>query len=177
MTADRPPKVNVRTEDPFSTPPGERRVDRRLRGRLVAPVTVWTAGTPERLAGLTVSSVLVAEGEPPHLLGLLDPLSELVELATATSTFTVHVLAEADRRLAAAFAAEYPGDPFDGLEVAETRHGPKLLIGRTVAACRLAETAPVGYSLLVTGVIEEVEIAREGAPLARYRGGYRTLAG
>jgi flavin reductase (DIM6/NTAB) family NADH-FMN oxidoreductase RutF len=50
-----------------------------LRGRLVAPVTVWTAGQVPDGAGLTVSSVLVAEGQPARLLGLIAPTSALWE--------------------------------------------------------------------------------------------------
>ena len=38
------------------------RPDPPVGGRLVAPVTVWTAGRPPGGAGLTVSSVLVALG-------------------------------------------------------------------------------------------------------------------
>jgi hypothetical protein len=47
-------------DTPFAVPPERRSPARRLRGRLVAPVTVWTAGHPPGGAGLTVSSVLVA---------------------------------------------------------------------------------------------------------------------
>ena len=60
--------------DPFATPEGQRSPVRRLRGRLAAPVTLWTAPGP---AGLTVSSMLVAGGEPGRVLGLIDEESEL----------------------------------------------------------------------------------------------------
>ena len=36
-------------QDPFATPPGKRSPARRLRGRLPAPVTIWTAGEGPRL--------------------------------------------------------------------------------------------------------------------------------
>src|ERR671932_775332 len=64
--------IRVGGQPPFAVPAERRDPARRLRGRLVAPVTVWTAGHPPGGAGLTVSSVLVAEGQPARLLGLLD---------------------------------------------------------------------------------------------------------
>ena len=66
------PGAEIHHTDPFAVPTGQRSPVRRLRGRLAAPVTLWTAPGP---AGLTVSSTLVAEGEPDRLLGLIDPES------------------------------------------------------------------------------------------------------
>ena len=64
----------IHATDPFATPEHERSPVRRFRGRLAAAVTLWTAPGP---AGLTVSSTLVADGEPGRLLGLLDDESDL----------------------------------------------------------------------------------------------------
>ena len=61
---------------------------RRLRGRLVAPVTVWTAGSGENRAGLTVSSCLVAEGEPAEVLGLIGDLTDLYAAILEAGTST-----------------------------------------------------------------------------------------
>ena len=52
--------IRIGSQPPFAVPAERRDPARRLRGRLVAPVTVWTAGDPSRGAGLTVSSILVA---------------------------------------------------------------------------------------------------------------------
>ena len=62
--ATAPEPIGIGNQHPFAVPPERRDPARRLRGRLVAPVTVWTAGHPSTGAGLTVSSVLVAEGQP-----------------------------------------------------------------------------------------------------------------
>jgi 3-hydroxy-9,10-secoandrosta-1,3,5(10)-triene-9,17-dione monooxygenase reductase component len=80
MTTGQEP-IRVGSQPPFAIPPERRDPARRLRGRLVAPVTVWTAGRPPGGAGLTVSSVLVAEGQPARLLGLIDPTSAFWEAA------------------------------------------------------------------------------------------------
>lgn len=179
MSDKQPGRISYSFEDPFEAPPGERRPDRRLRGGLVAPVTVWSVGGGGRRVGLTVSSVLVAEGEPPWIVGLLDPLSELRQAAEEIGRFTVHVLGEGDRRLAAAFAGVYPVDPFEGLEVSDTDFGPRIgdLAGqRTVVSCRYEKAEQTGYFDLVSAVIEGIDLAHDASPpLAYYRGSYTTV--
>jgi 3-hydroxy-9,10-secoandrosta-1,3,5(10)-triene-9,17-dione monooxygenase reductase component len=170
--------IRIGTQPPFAVPPGRRDQARRLRGRLVAPVTVWTAGRPPGGAGLTVSSVLVAEGQPARLLGLIDPTSAFFEAARESGAFVVHVLAAGDRALAERFSEIRPPirGPFDGLEVAESPWGPVLGGSRPRAACRLAGSAPVGHGELVEGVIEQLELPDLEDPLAYLHGSYRSVA-
>jgi 3-hydroxy-9,10-secoandrosta-1,3,5(10)-triene-9,17-dione monooxygenase reductase component len=163
-------------EDPFLAPAEDRRLDRRLRGRLVAPVTVWTAGAASGRVGLSVSSVLVAEGEPPEILGLLDPLSDLRRVLESTGVFVVHVLDESDRRLASGFAGNYPVDPYEGLEVEDTAYGPVVTGTRSIISCRFTAARAVGYQDLVTAAIERIDLDGTAAPLAYYRGRFRHLA-
>ena len=169
--------IRVGNQPPFAVPPERRDPARRLRGRLVAPVTVWTAGRPPGGAGLTVSSVLVAEGQPARLLGLLDPTSALWETAQQTGAFVVHVLAAADRALAERFSEVRPPirGPFEGLAVAASPWGPVLGGRRPRAACRLVGSAPVGYGELVEGVIEQLALPDPEDPLAYLRGSYRSV--
>ena len=169
--------IGIGTQHPFAVPPQRRDPARRLRGRLVAPVTVWTAGRPPGGAGLTVSSVLVAEGRPARLLGLIDPTSAFWEAAQETSRFVVHVLAAGDRALAERFSEVRPPirGPFERLEVAESPWGPVLGGSRPRAACRLAGSTPVGYAELVEGVIEQLELPDLDDPLAYLHGGYRSV--
>ena len=169
--------IRVGSQPPFAVPPERRDPARRLRGRLVAPVTVWTAGRPPGGAGLTVSSVLVAEGQPARLLGLIDPTSAFWEAAQETGAFVVHVLAAGDRALAERFSEVRPPirGPFERLEVAESPWGPVLGGSRPRAACRLAGSTPVGYAELVEGVIEQLELPDLENPLAYLHGGYRSV--
>ena len=169
--------IRVGSQPPFAVPPERRDPARRLRGRLVAPVTVWTAGKLPGGAGLTVSSVLVAEGEPARLLGLIDPTSAFWEAMQETGAFVVQVLAVGDRTLAERFSEIRPPirGPFDGLQVAESPWGPILAGNRPRAACRLAGSTPVGYAELVEGVIEELELPDLADPLAYLHGSYRSV--
>jgi Flavin reductase like domain len=66
----------------------------------VGLATVWTAGHAPGGDGLTVSSVLVAEGEPARPLGLIDPTSAFWEAMLETRAFVVHIFAVGDRALA-----------------------------------------------------------------------------
>jgi len=169
--------IRVGRQPPFAVPPEGRDPARRLRGRLVAPVTVWTAGQLPGGAGLTVSSVLVAEGRPARLLGLIDPTSALWEAAQETRAFVVHVLAAGDRALAERFSEVRPPirGPFERLQVAESPWGPVLAGSRPRAACRLAGSTPVGHGELVEGVIEQLEVPDLADPLAYLHGGYRSV--
>ena len=170
--------IRIGSEPPFAVPPDRRDPARRLRGRLVAPVTIWTAGRPPGGAGLTVSSVLVAEGQPAHLLGLIDPTSALWEAVQDTRSFVVHVLAAGDQALAERFSEVRPPvrGPFDRLEMAESPWGPVLGGRRPWAACRLTGSTPVGYGELVDGVVEQLELPDLDDPLAYLHGRYRSVA-
>ena len=169
--------LRIGRQHPFTVPAERRDTARRLRGRLVAPVTIWTAGRPPGGAGLTVSSVLVAEGEPARLLGLVDPTSAFWQAMQETGAFVVHVLAAGDRNLAERFSEIRPPirGPFEHLQVAESPWGPVLDGSRPQASCRLAGSAPAGHAELVQGVIEQLALHDLEDPLAYLHGQYRSL--
>jgi 3-hydroxy-9,10-secoandrosta-1,3,5(10)-triene-9,17-dione monooxygenase reductase component len=175
--ATAPEPIRIGNQHPFAVPPERRDPARRLRGRLVAAVTVWTAGHPSTGAGLTVSSVLVAEGQPARLLGLIDPTSAFWEAMQEARAFVVHVLAADDRSLAERFSEVRPPvrGPFDRLEVAESPWGPVLGGKRPRAACHLAGSVTVGHAELVEGVIEQLELPDLEDPLAYLHGSYRSV--
>ncbi len=171
------PEKRVGDEDPFATPESARRADRRLRGRLLAPVTVWTAATGEDRAGLTVSSLVVAEGEPAQLFALVDPLSELHRLAAESGRVLVHVLGAGEEKVAAFFAGRYPVDPFEELAFEPDEYGPRLAGERTTVRARFASSEPAGFQNLLRATVDSVLLATGGEdPLAWYRGGFRRLS-
>ena len=61
MADDEAVLFTVGDENPFVAAVEDRDPGRRLRGRLVAPVTVWTASGADGPVGLTVSSVLMVK--------------------------------------------------------------------------------------------------------------------
>lgn len=172
--------MTIHTTDPFAVPEEERSPVRRLRGRLAAAVTLWTTfGRDGAPVGLTVSSTVVAEGDPPRLLGLVDEESMLWSAVQASHRFAVMPLRDEDRQLAEKFAGRLPapGGPFRGYAWQETEFGPVLTGVAAWAACRGEQARPMGWNLLVEAVIDRVhlEAAVDPPALLHYRGRYRTL--
>lgn len=169
----------IHSENPFADPIEARAPARRLRGRLPAPVTLWTAGSLESATGLTVSSMLVAEGEPSLVVGLVSPMTDLFEVIQETGKWVVHVLEQGDRELSERFAGlrPSPGGLFTGLVVEASEHGPVLASLRSRAYCSLTGWDQAGYHQLLRGHIDSIELAEEGDPLVHLRGRYRQLGG
>ncbi len=165
------------SQDPFATPPEHRDPARRLRGRLAAPVTLWTAGSEEGRAGLTVSSLVVAEGDTASVLGLINPLSELADALIATKRFVVHVLHWEHRRIAERFAGAFPspGGRFSEEAWRQTGWGPVLSTAAHLTFCRYETTQEVGYHSLVMGTVESIELGDALDPLVYLQGRFRRL--
>jgi flavin reductase (DIM6/NTAB) family NADH-FMN oxidoreductase RutF len=167
--------MTIHDTHPFADPdpdPG-----RRLRGRLGGTVTLWTAGSGADRAGLTLTSVLAVLGEPVRLLGLVDPASDLADAVAETGRAVVQLLAWADRDLAEGFAgtAPAPGGVFRQAAFVDTDWGPRLEHTSTWAGVRVEETAEVGWSRLLTCVVEHLEVGEETDPLLHRRGRWLRL--
>jgi 3-hydroxy-9,10-secoandrosta-1,3,5(10)-triene-9,17-dione monooxygenase reductase component len=125
---------------------------------------------------LTVSSCLVADGEPGRMLGLIDDESEVWEAISTAGVFAVCLLSPADKQLADRFAGimPAPGGLFrQGERWIETGFGPVL--DRSWAGCRLDQARRFGWGLLVEATIEEVHLTDRSASLLHHRGSYRQL--
>jgi flavin reductase (DIM6/NTAB) family NADH-FMN oxidoreductase RutF len=163
--------------NPFADPLGARQPARRLRGRLTAPVTIVTAGEEDNRAGLTVSSVFVAEGEPPLLYFLVGATTDVFYAIEATGKVIVHVCEGRHRELADVFAGlrPSPGGVFAGTTVTQTEYGPALDGIQTKAFCTVRSTDEDSYSVIVSATIDAVEVGDVDDPLAYFRGRYRAL--
>ena len=164
-------------EHPFIPPEAERDPVRRLRGRLVAPVTIITAGDDAGRAGLTISSLMLAEGDPGSVHFLLGPTADVYDVIERTDRFVVHVLSHQHRALSEVFAGRRPspGGPFTGVAVTDTDWGPALDDIGDRAFCSGISAVEHGYSLLVSADIDEVVVADLTDPLTYFRGSYRSL--
>ncbi len=167
--------MSIHTEQPFATPPHERDAARRFRGRLVSPVTLWASGSGAGRAGLTVSSLMIALGEPARVVGLLDPDSDLALALGERGTVTL--LTPADQHLAEVFAglAPSPGGPFRAAGFAQDAWGP-VLSDRSWLGVTWESTRPLGWSLEVTGIIDHVHLV-DAPALTHTRGRYRPEPG
>ncbi|NYD42298.1 flavin reductase [Nocardioides panaciterrulae] len=164
--------MTIHSEHPFLDPDPD--PVRRFRGRLGGAVTLWTAADARGRAGLTVSSLMVAAGEPARVLALLDPDSDLAETLQRSERAVVSLLTWEQRGLADAFAgvAPAPGGAFRMAEFEDTAWGPRLVTDGSWAGVVLESTTEVGWSALVSCTVEHVEIGADEAALVHRRGRY-----
>lgn len=171
--------MTIHSEHPFLPPEGERNPLRRVRGRLPAPVTVWTTQQGTRRVGWTVSSILIADGHPGEVVALIDEESDLWELAALTGTVAISALGWQHRTLADGFAGvgPAPGGAFKLGTWTDTDWGPVLTDAAAWLGVRLVTTDPpkAGWGLLVRGRIERTEINPATEPIYVQRGRYRQL--
>jgi flavin reductase (DIM6/NTAB) family NADH-FMN oxidoreductase RutF len=169
--------LTIHSSHPFLDPDPD--PVRRLRGRVSGTVALLTAGDPSGRAGLTVTSLMVANGEPARVLALVDPDSDLVEAVQRTGRAVVQLLSWPHRDLADAFAgtAPAPGGPFRTASFEDTAWGPRLADAATWAGVRLESAAEVGWSTLLTLAVEEVTVGEDPDPLVHRRGRYHRAGG
>jgi flavin reductase (DIM6/NTAB) family NADH-FMN oxidoreductase RutF len=165
--------VTIHSSHPFAD--AEPDPVRRFRGRLGGAVALVTAGDDSDeggRAGLTVSSLMVAHGEPARLLALVDPDSDLADAVERTGRAVVQLLAWSHRDLAEAFAgtAPAPGGPFRTGDFVDTAWGPRLADAPTWAATSLEEARTIGWSSLLSLVVEEIHVGEDDEPLVSRRG-------
>lgn len=168
----------IHGDNPFVDDPDSWDPVRRFRGRLSAPVTVFTSGDDNERTGLTVSSLMVIEGEPGRVEAVVGPTTDLWELAEETGRFVIHICTDEHHALAQVFAGlrPSPGGIFAGLDVSQSEWGPVIESVGNRAFCTFETKREVGYSGIVTGRIDEVEPVDLANPLAYFRGSFRSLA-
>ncbi len=167
----------IHSDNPFVDDPDSRDATRRFRGRLNAPVTIVTAGDGAGSAGLTVSSLVVIEGEPGRVEVVVGPTTDLWDAVATTGRFVIHICTDQDRATTEVFAGlrPSPGGIFAGLEVSQSDWGPVITELANRAYCTFGDRREVGYSGLVSATIDRVEVADLVSPLAYFRGRYHTL--
>lgn len=167
----------IHSDNPFVDDPDSRDPVRRFRGRLSAPVTVVTAGAETDRTGLTVSSLVIVEGDPGRVEVVVGPTTDLWDTAAGTGRFVVHVCTDEDRALAEVFAGlrPSPGGIFAGLEVSQSDWGPVIDRLANRAYCTFEGRRELGHSGLISGSIDRVEVGDLLRPLTYFRGRYHTL--
>ena len=155
--------MSIHSEHPFLTPEPDRDPVRRARGRLNAPVTIWTTGAGRERAGLTVSSMIIAEGQPAEVIGLVNPDSALGEVIDETRSLVVNVLGAAHRTVSDVFAdrTPSPGGKFRTGEWTDTDWGPALQGVPAWIGARLIDGPPAraGWAYLIRAEIQKVHLS------------------
>jgi flavin reductase (DIM6/NTAB) family NADH-FMN oxidoreductase RutF len=144
---------------------------------MAAPVTVVTSGAGDHRTGLTVSSLVVAEGEPSRIYFLLGSTTDLFYGLEETGKFVVHVLETGDQALADVFAGlrPSPGGRFADLNVEQTEWGPVLSDVKTRAYCTFEGGDEETFFIVAEGRVDKLELSEVQEPLVYFRGQYRKL--
>lgn len=168
--------MTIHSGHPFLPPDDARSPLRRLRSRLPAPVSVWTAGVGPSAAGWTLSSWLLADGEPGEVVGLVDADADLADRIRETGRWCVNVLPAGAGFVAEVFAglAPSPGGMFRTGSWQPGDCGPRLDTAAGWVEADLVAAEPCGWGLLTRGIVRTVTLS-DAAPLLHARGRYRTL--
>jgi flavin reductase (DIM6/NTAB) family NADH-FMN oxidoreductase RutF len=167
----------IHSEHPFHPDQADRDLARQFRGRLAAGVTIVTAGSESERTGLTVSSLLVVHGEPARAYLVVGPTTDLWVVAAESGRFVIHICRYEDRHLADVFAGlrPSPGGLFATVAATQSEWGPVLTDLPNRAYCGFESRDEVGWSGLLIGRIEQVEVSDFEDPMVHYRSGYRRL--
>lgn len=159
--------MTIHSEHPFRPDESGRDRSRQFRGRLSAPVTIVTSGTPADPCGLTVSSLIVIEGEPPTMHLAVGPTTDLWDAIEETGRLIVHICLDGHRARADAFAGTRPspGGPFHGVPIQTSEWGPVIADIGDRAYCRVTAQQELGYSGLVSAEISRLELTEMAVPL------------
>ncbi len=167
--------VTIHQGHPFLPPEGERSAVRRLRGRWPSGVAIVTTGEERSRVGLTVSSLLVVDGDPGVAVMMLDALSDLAEALDPDTPCVVNVLGPGQHDLAEVFAgqAPAPGGPFTVGRWHQGAHGPELVGAAAVARGRVSQVADheTGFAVRHEVTLEAVDLS-DVAALRHERGSY-----
>jgi flavin reductase (DIM6/NTAB) family NADH-FMN oxidoreductase RutF len=163
--------MTIHSTHPFADP--EPDPVRRFRGRLGGAVTLWTTGEGASRSGLTISSLVVANGETASILALVDPDSDFLEGVRETGRCVVQGLSWSDRALAEMFAgsAPAPGGAFTHAAFEQTEWGPRLVSATSWAFAAPVDERVVGWSVVLTCEVEEAGVRDETEPALGHRRG------
>ncbi|PRI11193.1 flavin reductase [Leucobacter massiliensis] len=149
-------------------------VFRTVVGHFASGVTVITTADGERSYGTTVSAVSSLSAEPPMMLICLNRSSATHDAVSRAGRYAINILTSRQGELARAFARK-GDDKFAGFGHHLSEHGLPLL-DDTLASieCVVEETAVGGTHTIFLGRVLAAE-ARDGEPLAYYRGAFGNL--
>lgn len=167
----------IHAGNPFLPDPEDRDQVRRFRGRIAKGVTIVTAGDERERSGLTVSSIILVEGDPAVVRMVVGPSSDLWSVVSDSGRFVTHICGFDHHGLADVFAglAPAPGGVFAGMSIEESEWGPVLSDIPDRLYCVMTGLEEVGYSGVLSGEVEKAEVSAIDDPLVHFRGGYHRL--
>ena len=150
---------------------------RKALGCYPTGVAVVTAlGPAGERVGMTANSFTSVSLKPPLVSFCLDRASVWFEPLHAAGHFAVNVLREGDEEISQRFARPRSAQ-WDDLAWTTWQSGcPILETALAAFECRVQGRHEAGDHVILVGEVLAMSAARDGAPLAYFRGGYRRLA-
>lgn len=148
---------------------------RAIFGRFTTGVTVITAKYSGELFGVTVNSFASLSLDPPLALFCLRNTSSFRAALDVGSAFTVNILAEDQREIAALFASGV--DRFLKVNSLPGRGGsPVLTESLAYVTCEVTQHVPGGDHVIIIGKIVDIGLLRrDGRPLGFFAGAMQKL--
>lgn len=158
----------------FRPGPDEARAFRDALGRFATGVTVVTCATKEGPVGITANSFASVSLDPPLVLWSPARSSSRFPHFITASAFSIHVLGDTERDLAARFTRGGAG--FDGLDWGPSPEGAPVIAG-TLARfdCTTHAIHDGGDHAIMVGQVHRAAL-RAGAPLVFSQGHYGGFA-
>ena len=151
-------------------------VFRRTLGHFGSGVTVVTAATEERMAGLTVSAFSSVSLNPPLILVCIHKQSSAVDVIRDGGKFAVNLLSEEQIDVSNHFASQTP-DKFQNVAVQISTFGLPILEGSLgFLECSVFQEVDAGDHYVYIGQVENAETDESKHPLLYYHGRYETLS-
>ena len=143
---------------------------RTVIGTVTSGVMVLTSRDDDGDHGMTISAVSSLSLEPPMLLVCLNMNSRTQQAVLSAGSFAVHVLDDRQAWIAERFARPAGDDKFEGVTVSSgSVSAPVLSDALAVVECRVREAVTGGTHRVFLADVVHAQ-AREGSPLAYYRG-------
>ncbi|MBN9623319.1 MAG: flavin reductase [Actinobacteria bacterium] len=147
---------------------------RDVVGRLASGVTILTAHSQGHDFGMTASAVVSLSLEPPMMLACVHRKAPTRQAISDSGTFAINVLDENQAHIAERFGAP-ADDKFSGLELERGAGEVPVLAGALAhLECSVVEDVEGGTHSVFLAKVDLAE-AREGAPLAYFRGQFGRL--
>jgi len=147
---------------------------RRVVGHFATGVTVITTRAGDNTFGMTVSSVTSLSVDPPLMLVCLNNAVPTMKAVAESGMYGINILRQGSAEVAHQFAAP-SADKFRGIPLDQGKLGIPLLADALAhLECRVIEQISGGTHTIFVGQVVGAE-AREGDPLAYFRGGFGRL--
>lgn len=165
------PSIHTHAQGPDDGDAALREAFRDALSGWASGVAVVAVREDDEVVAVTVSAFASVSMYPPLVLVCIDEHGHILPSLLAERRFTVSLLAESQKRLAAGFAEKLPAaaDPFSADD-------PVLHGSLTALVCTLWQAYPGGDHRIVVGRVERVVAGEDEAPLLYHGRRYRGLS-